>query len=88
MFLNLLCLYCVCEWYHNISDMQASETLVLKIDKAKKQAFLEMLKWLDFVEVQSPDSVLQRFLKDAPKNVPLTYEDVAEEIMAHRYSES
>lgn len=66
--------------------MQASDTVVIKVEKSKKEAFLEMLKWLDFVEVQSPDSVLQRFLKTAPKNVPLTYEDVVKEMMAHRYN--
>ena len=66
--------------------MQASDTVVIKVEKSKKEAFLEMLKWLDFVEVQSPDSVLQRFLKNAPKNVPLTYEDVVKEMMAHRYN--
>ena len=65
--------------------MRVSDTLILKIDKSKKKAFLEMLQWLDFVEVQSPDSVLQRFVKNAPQDVPLTDEDVIEEVMAHRY---
>jgi hypothetical protein len=65
--------------------MRVSDTLILKIDKSKKKAFLEMLQWLDFVEVQSPDSVLQRFVKNAPKDVPLTDEELIEEVMAHRY---
>lgn len=65
--------------------MRVSDTLILKIDKSKKKAFLEMLQWLDFVEVQSPDSVLQRFMKNAPQDVPLTDEEVVEEVMAHRY---
>jgi len=65
--------------------MQIADTLVLKIDKSKKKAFLEMLKWLDFVEVQTQTSVLQRFVKNAPKDVPLSYDDIVAEVMAHRY---
>ena len=65
--------------------MQIADTLIIKVDKSKKKAFLEMLKWLDFVEVQSQKSVLQRFIKTAPKNVPLDYSDVVEEVMSHRY---
>ncbi len=65
--------------------MQISDTLVIKIDKSKKKAFLEMLKWLDFVEVQSQESVLQRFVKNAPLNVPLSYDDIVKEVMIHRY---
>ena len=68
--------------------MRVSDTLILKIDKSKKRAFLEMLRWLDFVEVQSPHSVLQRFVKNAPEDVPLTDEEVIEEVMAHRYGNS
>lgn len=65
--------------------MRVSETLILKIDKSKKKAFLEMLQWLDFVEVQSADSVLQRFVKNVPKDVTLTEEEIVEEVMVHRY---
>jgi hypothetical protein len=43
-----------------------------------------MLKWLDFVEVQSQKSVLERFVKNAPKNIPLTYDELVAEVMAHR----
>ena len=68
--------------------MRVSDTLILKIDKSKKKAFLEMLQWLDFVEVQSADSVLQRFVKNAPKAVPLTDEEIIEGVMAHRYGNS
>ena len=68
--------------------MRVSDTLILKIDKSKKKAFLEMLQWLDFVEVQSADSVLQRFVKNAPEDVPLTDEEVIEEVMTHRYGNS
>lgn len=58
----------------------------MKIDKSKKKAFLEMLQWLDFIEVQSADSVLSRFVKNAPKDVPLTDEEIVEEVMIHRYA--
>jgi hypothetical protein len=65
--------------------MQVADTLILKVDKSKKKAFLEMLKLLDFVEVQSKKTVLQRFVKNAPKNIPLTHDDLVKEVMAHRY---
>ena len=68
--------------------MRVSDTLILKIDKSKKKAFLEMLQWLDFVEVQSADSVLQRFVKNAPEDVPLTDEEIIGEVMIHRYGNS
>jgi hypothetical protein len=68
--------------------MEVSDTLILRVEKSKKKAFLEMLKWLDFVEVQSKRSVLQRFIKNKPNNVPLSYEDVVAEVMEHRYGKN
>ncbi len=67
--------------------MKIEDTVILKIGRSKKKAFLEMLErqWLDFIEVQSQDSVLQRFVKNSPKDIPLTYEDLAAVVMANRY---
>jgi hypothetical protein len=68
--------------------MEVSDTLILRVEKSKKKAFLEMLKWLDFVEIQPKNSVLKRFIKNKPVNVPLDYKDVVQEVMAHRYEKS
>lgn len=59
--------------------------IILSVDKAKEKAFLEMLKLFDFVKVLSEEELLRHFIQNAPKNVPLTEEDVVEEVMTHRY---
>lgn len=61
--------------------------IILSVDKKKEKAFLEMLKLFDFVKVLSKEELLRHFVKNAPKNVPLTEEDVVAEVMAHRYGD-
>jgi hypothetical protein len=61
-----------------------TETLTLKVDKSKKKAFLEFLQLLDFVSVESDEEFLKRFIKNAPKNVPLSDEDIVNEVTAVR----
>ena len=61
--------------------------IILSVDKKKEKAFLEMLKLFDFVKVLSKEELLRHFAQNAPKNVPLTEEDVVAEVMAHRYGE-
>jgi len=62
-----------------------SERIILTVDKSKKKAFVAMLKLFDFVRVETPEDVLERFIQGAPKNVPLTEEDILNEVMEHRY---
>ena len=59
--------------------------IILSVDKKKEKAFLEMLKLFDFVKVENKEELLRRFIKNAPKDVPLTTEEVAMEVMEHRY---
>lgn len=59
--------------------------LVLDVDKSKYQAFLDMLKLFDFVRVESNDAFLERFLKNAPKDVPVSDDEVAEIVTSLRY---
>lgn len=63
----------------------ATARIILSVDKEKEQAFLEMLKLFDFVKVESKEELLRRFIRNAPKNVPLTEADVVNEVMEHRY---
>ncbi|MBL7795774.1 MAG: hypothetical protein JNJ90_04645 [Saprospiraceae bacterium] len=58
--------------------------IILTVDK-KKKAFLEMLKLFDFVKVENKAELLRRFIKNAPKDVPLTEEDCLIQAMAYRY---
>jgi hypothetical protein len=59
-----------------------SERVMLRIDPAKKAAFLEMLKLFDFVEVETLNTQLNRYIENAPQNVPLTDEDIVAEVKA------
>ncbi len=59
--------------------------IILSVDKNKEKAFLEMLKLLDFVKVESKEELLNRFIQNAPQNVPLTEEDIVAEVTAHRF---
>jgi len=65
----------------------ATAQIILSVDKAKEKAFLEMLKLFDFVKVLSKEELLRHFVQNAPKNVPLTEEDIVAEVMAHRYGQ-
>jgi len=63
----------------------STERIILTVDKSKKKALIAMLKMFDFVKVETPEEVLKRFIKRAPKNVPLTEEDILREVMGNRY---
>lgn len=64
-----------------------AERILLRIDPARKVAFLNMLKLFDFVEVEPLSKQLGRYEQNAPKHVPLTDDDVQREINAVRRSQ-
>ncbi len=66
----------------------SSERIILTVDKNKKKALLAMLKLFDFVQVETPEDVLKRFIQRAPKNVPLTEVDILNEVMENRYGKA
>lgn len=69
--------------------MSASfERIILTVDKSKKKALIAMLKLFDFVQDETPENLLKRFIQRAPKNVPLTEEDILNEMMEHRYGKA
>jgi hypothetical protein len=70
---------------HRTTMPAATARIILSVDKEKEQAFLEMLKLFDFVKVESKEELLRRFIRNAPKNVPLTEADIVNEVMEHRY---
>ena len=57
---------------------------MLRVDPAKKKAFLEMLKLFDFVEVETLDAQVKRYIKNAPTNVALTDDELMQELRAVR----
>ncbi len=62
-----------------------TEKLILTVESRKKRIFLQMLSLFDFVKVESISQLIQRFVKNAPQNVPLTEDDIMEEVYAVRY---
>ena len=66
------------------------EKIVLTLntqDSVKKRLFLQMLRLFDFVQVETNTTFIKRFIKNAPKNVPLNDEDILEELPNLRYNE-
>ncbi len=57
---------------------------MLRIDPARKAAFLDMLKLFDFVEVETLPAQVKRYIDNAPQNVPLTDDDIMQEVRASR----
>ena len=65
-----------------------TEKLVLTLnisDPSKRKAFMQMLQLFDFIQVEDYKVFLKRFIKNAPKRIPLSEEDIAKELMELRY---
>lgn len=56
------------------------ERIVLRVDPTKKAAFLEMLKLFDFVEVESLQNQVKRYVKNSPTDVPLSDNDIMSQL--------
>lgn len=54
-------------------------------DSVKKRLFLQMLRLFDFVQVETDAAFVKRFIKNAPKNVPLNDDDILEELTNLRH---
>lgn len=48
-------------------------------------AFLEILKQYDFVKVDRLEEIIQRFIRNAPQNAPVSDEEIADILMEMRY---
>ncbi|GAB4398450.1 MAG: hypothetical protein OHK0053_17110 [Microscillaceae bacterium] len=59
-------------------NLQANNTepITLIICKDKKQAFLEMLKTMDFVEIDTLNNKIERYIQNAPQDVPISDEEI------------
>ena len=55
---------------------EKNETITIKVKKSKAKAFLSMLKLLDFVELETPEEKIARYLSTSPDNVPLGDDDI------------
>ena len=59
------------------------ERVTLLVSKSKKKDLLALLKAVDFVEVETQEQQLERFLENAPTEAPLTEEAIQREIKAY-----
>ena len=48
-------------------------------------AFLEILKQYDFVKVDRLEEIIQRFIRNAPQNAPVSDEEIVDILMEMRY---
>jgi hypothetical protein len=72
--------------HKNLSKMIGETVkLVLNVEKSKKDAFLQMLKLFEFVEVESNADFLKRFVENAPVDVPFSDEEIADFVTEIRY---
>lgn len=55
---------------------EREEVLTIRVKKSKAKAFRSMLKLFDFVKMESPTEKIQRYINTAPKEVPITDDDV------------
>lgn len=62
------------------------QKLVLTLPASKVAAFLEMLKQYDFVKVDKLDEIIQRFIRNAPKDADITDEEISDLLMESRYN--
>lgn len=61
------------------------ERVTLLVSKARKRDLMELLKKVDFIEVETLEQRLERFIENAPtEEVPLTEDDIQREITAFR----
>lgn len=62
---------------------ETDEIITIRVQKSKAKAFRDMLKLFNFIKLETPDEKLERYINTAPKNVPLTDNDILDVIKAH-----
>ncbi len=63
-----------------------AEKVLLTFENSHKEEVLKVLRSMRFILVEHKDDILDKFLRHAPQNVPLTDEDIIAEITAYRNS--
>ncbi len=59
---------------------QYNEQLTLLINPAKKQALLEVLRIFEIGEIQSKQAIVEQYIQNAPKNVPISEAELISEV--------
>lgn len=62
---------------------EREEILTIRVKKSKVKAFRNMLKLFDFVKLESPIEKVDRYIRTAPKDIPLSDDDIMNLIKSH-----
>lgn len=65
-----------------------SVRIVLNIEKSKFQPFVEMLKLLDFITIESDEEFLKRFVENTPGGEAISNDEVADILNELRHKRS
>ncbi len=63
----------------------AAQKLVLTVPTSKMEIFMEILRKVDFVKVESLEEIIRRYIRTAPKKPKLSYDEIADILMEIRY---
>ena len=55
---------------------ESDEIFTLRVKKSKANDFRNMLKMFDYVEMETPEDRLDRYIRSAPQNVPITDDSI------------
>ncbi|MDX2286907.1 MAG: hypothetical protein NW241_22265 [Bacteroidia bacterium] len=58
--------------------------ITLRIDPAQREFFLKLVAMLGIAEVVPPAQLIRQYQQQAPADVPLSEEEIMQEIQAHR----
>lgn len=61
---------------------EKDEIITVIVKKSKAKAFRAMLKLFDFIQLESPEEKINRYIRTAPKDVPLSDDDIMDLIKA------
>lgn len=62
---------------------EKEDIITLRIKKSKVRAFVNMLKLFDFIKLTNPDEKIDRYINSAPKDIPVSDEEIMELIKSH-----
>lgn len=61
---------------------EKDEIITVRVKKSKAKAFRNMLKLFDFIKLESAEEKIDRYISTAPKDVPLSDDDIMDLIKA------
>ncbi|HUM47644.1 MAG TPA: hypothetical protein PLD84_11995 [Chitinophagales bacterium] len=63
-----------------------TEEIIIEVAASRKQELLKILEDINFIRIQTKESVLNDFIKSAPADVSLTEEELDDLVFEERYA--